>query len=159
MDELFAKKLYYEYDVDRGLSEIDYIQLGSDSYMELTRIAREGNLVLHGDLGVFQKLKGSGYKSNEILIIPGAMVGACSEYEAANGRPLLSSIIIRDTRKPGSGFFYLSKVPASLSRRNWEDKNLRPPEIVMRQRDVFWLYEVQKVHEWWQKQPPNEGNR
>ncbi len=157
MDELFAKKLYYEYDVDRGLSEIDYIQLVNDSYMELTRIAREGNRVLQGDLGVFQKLKGGGYKSNELLIILGAIVGACSEYEAANDRPLLSSIIInRDTRKPGSGFFYLSKVPASLSRRNWEDKNLRPPEIVMRQRDAFWLHEVQKVHEWWQKQPPNE---
>ena len=118
MDELFAKKLYSEYDVDRGLSEIDYIQLVSDSYMELTRIAREGNLVLHGDLGVSQKLKESGYKSNDLLIILGAIVGACSEYEAANDRPLLSSIIInRDTRKPGSGFFYLSKVPASFKQK------------------------------------------
>ena len=142
MNDLFAKKLYYEYDVDRGLSEIDYIQLVKDSYMELTRIAREGNLVLYGDLGVFQKLRGGGYKGDELLILLGAIVGACSEYEAANDRPLLSSIVInRDTRKPGAGFFYLSKVPASLSRRNWEDKNLRPPEIVMRQRDAFWLHE------------------
>lgn len=31
-------------------------------------------------------------------------------------------------------------------------------EIVMRQRDAFWLYEVQKVHEWWRKQTPNGGN-
>lgn len=159
MEELFAKKLYYEYDVDRGLSEIDYIQLVKDVYMELTRIAREGSLVLYGDLGAFRKLKGSGYKGNELLVILGAIVGACSEYEAANDRPLLSSIVInRDTRKPGSGFFYLSTVPPALSRKNWEDNNVRPPEIVMRQRDVFWLHEVQKVHQWWQKQPLNKGN-
>ncbi|MBA7621749.1 hypothetical protein ES703_29115 [subsurface metagenome] len=159
MEELFAKKLYYEYDVDRGLSEIDYIQLVKDVYMELTRTAREGSLVLYGDLGAFRKLKGSGYKGNELLVILGAIVGACSEYEAANDRPLLSSIVInRDTRKPGSGFFYLSTVPPALSRKNWEDNNVRPPEIVMRQRDAFWLHEVQKVHEWWQKQPLNKGN-
>jgi len=159
MEELFAKKLYYEYDVDRGLSEIDYIQLVKDVYMELTRIAREGSLVLYGDLGVFRKLKGSGYKGNELLVILGAIVGACSEYEAANDRPLLSSIVInRDTRKSGSGFFYLSTVPPALSRKSWEDNNVRPPEIVMRQRDVFWLHEVQKVHQWWQKQPLNKGN-
>jgi len=152
MDELFAKKLYHEYGVGRGLSEVDYVQLVKDSYMDLTGMAREGNLVLYEDLGAFQKLKKSGYKGDELLILLGAVVGACSEYEAANNHPLLSSIVInRDTRKPGSGFFYLSKVPASLSRKNWEDRNLRPPEIVVRQREAFWLYEVQRVHEWWQK--------
>jgi len=46
MDERFVKKLYCKYDVDRGLSEIDYIQLVKDSYIELTRVASEGNLVI-----------------------------------------------------------------------------------------------------------------
>ena len=152
MDELFVKKLYYEYGVNRGLNEIDYIQMVKDSYMELTGMAREGNIVSYEDLGAFQKLKKNGYKGSELLVVLGAIVGACSEYDAVNDRPLLSSIVInRDTRKPGLGFFYLSKVPPSLSRKNWEDREIRPPEIVTRQRDMFWLNEVQKVHEWWQK--------
>lgn len=152
MDELFAKKIYYEYDVDRGLSEIEYIQLVKDAYSELENEAKAGTLVFYEELEVFQKLRERGYKGNELLVLLGAIVGACSEYEAENGHPLLSSIVInRDTRRPGLGFYYLSKVPPALSRKNWEDKNIRPPEIVMRQRDAFWLYEVQKVHERWQK--------
>jgi hypothetical protein len=31
-------------------------------------------------------------------------------------------------------------------------------EIVMRQRDAFLLYEVQKIHEWWQRQTLNKRN-
>ena len=152
MDELFAKKIYYEYDVDRGLSELEYIQLVKDAYSELKNEAKAGNLVFYEELEVFQKLRERGYKGNELLVLLGAIVGACSEYEAENGHPLLSSIVInRDTCRSGLGFYYLSKVPPALSRKNWEDKNIRPPEIVMRQRDAFWLYEVQKVHEWWQK--------
>jgi len=159
MDELFVKKLYYEYGVNRGLSEIDYIQLVKDAYIELSRIAREGNVVLYEDLGVFSKLRERGCKGSEVLILLGAIVGACSEHEAKNGRPLLSAIVInKDTHKPGLGFFYLSKVPAVLSRKNWEDKNIRPPEVVMRQRDAFWLGETQRVHEWWQGQPSLKGN-
>ena len=68
-------------------------------------------------------------------------------------------MINKDTRRPGLGFFYLSKAPAVLSRKNWEDRNIRPPEVVMRQRDAFWLDETQKVHEWWQKQTPLEGDK
>jgi len=159
MDELFVKKLYYEYDVDKGLGEIEYIQLVKDAYMELTKIARGGDLVLYEDLGVFRKLRERGCKGNELLVILGAVVGACSEHEAMNDHPLLSAIVInKDARKQGLGFFYLSKVPAILSRKNWEDKNIRPPEVVMRQRDTFWLDETQKVHEWWQKQTPLEGD-
>jgi len=152
MDEAFIKKLYYAYNVDRGLTELEFIDLVKDAYLELKREAKAGNLVFYGDLEVFQKLRERGYRSNELLVILGAIVGACSEHEVVDGHPLISSIVInRDTRKPSLGYFYLSKAPPSLSRKNWEDRNIRPPEIIMRQRDVFWLYEVQKVHEWWRK--------
>ena len=107
MDELFAKKIYYEYDVDRGLSELEYIQLVKDAYSELKNEAKAGNLVFYEELEVFQKLRERGYKGNELLVLLGAVVGACSEYEAENGHPLLSSIVMnRDTRRLGLGFYY-----------------------------------------------------
>lgn len=149
------KKLYHEWNVDRRLGEEEYIKLVKDTYLALEREAKAGNLVFYGELEAFNKLKERGFKGNVFPLLIGAIVGACSEYEAENGRPLLSSIVISKGKgEPGSGFYYLSKVPPSLSKKNWEDKKVKPPEVVIRRREEFWLSEVQRVHDHWQKVKP-----
>ena len=150
--EALIKKLYREWNVNRRLGEEEYIKLVKATYLALKKKAKAGELVFYGELEAFNKLKERGFRGNVLALLIGTIVGACSEYEAENGRPLLSSLVIsKDKGEPGLGFYYLSKVPPSLSRENWEKKKVTPPEVVIRHRQEFWLSEVQKVHEWWQK--------
>jgi len=161
MDDLYIKKLYRQYGVENlGLNVTDYIHLVNEAYVELARLARDGKLVPHEEMGAMGGLRQKGFRGTEATVLLGAIAGACSEHEANHGRPLISAILInKDTHKPGLGFFYLTNVPQVLSRKNWEDRNMRPPDIVMRERDIFWLDEVKRVHEWWEKQKKSKEGK
>ena len=156
--EALIKKLHREWDVGRRLSIEDYIKLVKDTYITLQEEAKAGKLIFYGKLEAFKILRYRSVRGRELPSLIGAIVGACSEYEAENGRPLISSIVISKIKgEPGLGFYYLSKVPPSLSKRNWEDKKIRPPEAVIRRREEFWLSEVQRVHDYWQSKAGGEN--
>ena len=100
MEELI-KELYDEWEVDSHLTEPEYIKFVKDSYQVLVENAKLGKIIFYGELPVFDELKRRFSDAASKLI--GFIVGACSEYEATKGRPLISAIVIgRDTSEPGS---------------------------------------------------------
>ena len=82
----------------------------------------------------------------------GEVVGTISEHEYAEGRPLLSSIVVRAgsaTRLcpkgcPGGGFFGLSGVPRKLQRRKSEwgvpSLSVEEQEFVNQEQERVWRY-------------------
>ena len=61
----------------------------------------------------------------------GQEVGEISTYEKANGRPLLSSLVVNATGYPGGGFFGLAHLPKSVRRRSdrYKDQELNGAEM------------------------------
>lgn len=74
-------------------------------------------------------LKGN-YMSKEV----GALLGAISEEEVANGRPMLSAIAVGVNGKPGQGFFSWAR---ELGKLTSEDEN------------DFWESECKAVYDTW----------
>ena len=149
MEEL-ARELYEEWEVDSRLAVEEYIKYVKDTYQVLVENAKSGKLTFYGELPVFNELRERFGDAVSALI--GAIVGACSEYEATKGRPLISAIVIsRDTSEPGAGFYGLPAVPYNLCRDIWEGRDIRPPEIVINKRQDFWLNELKETLEFWGK--------
>ena len=148
--ENLIKELYDEWEVDKHLTEPEYIKFVKDSYPVLVENAKLGKIIFYGELPVFSELKGRfGDVASKLI---GLIVGACSEYEATKGRPLLSAIVInRDTSEPGRGFYSLSAVPHNLCIDTWEGQDIEPPGIVINKRQEFWLTELQETLEYWGK--------
>jgi len=119
------------------------------AYPELIKVARQRSLITYGELGL-GKL---GISPDWLHPKIGWIVGACSEYEWLEGRPLISSIVINaDTKRPGKGFWGLSGIPKALS----YDIDISNAEPVSKdrlefKRDEFWTKEVAKVYEQWQE--------
>ena len=153
--EEFTRKVYHEWKIGRILSEDEYLKLVSDTHSRLVKEAKAGNILFYKDLETFNELKERGFKGKALSVIIGQIVGACSEYEAERRRPLLSSIVrSMETGAPGLGFYGLPKVPSFLRKQNWEDKGIKPPEIVIRKRQEFWLSELQRVLKFYKKHDP-----
>ena len=149
MEELI-KELYDEWEVDNHLTEPEYIKFVKDSHQVLVENAKLGKVIFYDELPVINELKGRFKDATSKLI--GFIVGACSEHEAAKGRPLISAIVInRDTNEPGKGFYGLSAVPYNLCLGTWEEQDIEPPEIVINKRQEFWLSELQETLEYWGK--------
>ena len=149
MEELI-KELYDEWEVASYLTEAEYTRLVKDSYQVLIENAKSGKIIFYGELPVFNELRER--FGDAVSTVIGFIVGACSEYEATRGRPLVSAIVInQDTREPGLGFYGLSTVPYHLCRDIWEEQGKRPPEVVMTKRQEFWLSELQGTLEYWGK--------
>jgi hypothetical protein len=87
----------------------------SDVRNRLIDVARKRETINYGEL-----MKEFGIGRNKI----GGVVGEISNYEAAQGRPQISSIVVRsDSRtksyphgNPGGGFFGLDGIPKGLRR-------------------------------------------
>jgi len=149
MEELI-KELYDEWEVGNYLTEAEYAQYVKDSYQVLVNSAKSGKMVFYGELPAFDELKERFGDAVPTLI--GSIVGACSEYEATKGRPLISSIVInKETREPGEGFYGLSAVPYNLCKDTWEGQTMEPPWIVTSKRQEFWLSELKETLEYWGK--------
>ena len=148
--EKLLKELYDEWKVDSHLTEPEYIKFVKDTYPALIENAKSGKIVFYGELPVFNQLK-ERFKDAAPKLI-GSIVGACGEYEATKGRPLISAIVIsRDTSEPGRGFYSLSTIPYNLCLDTWEGQDIEPPSIVINKRQEFWLSELQAVLEYWGK--------
>ena len=86
----------------------------------------------------------------------GWLVGHVSEYEHKNGRPLLSSIVVKSgsTSKscpkghPGWGFFRIDGIPPNLGRSTHDDRALS-------QREKAFVFKTQqKVWAYWRRHSP-----
>ncbi|MDP2931272.1 MAG: hypothetical protein Q8O05_02095 [Chloroflexota bacterium] len=148
MDELI-KELYEAWGVkDYHLSQPDYAKYVKDAHRILVENAKAGKVVYYGELPVFNVLK-ERFGDDAARLI-GLILGACSEYEASRGRPLISSIVVsQDTSEPGRGFYGLAAVPVSLSTATWEGQGKKPPQIVIGKREDFWLDELQDTLDYW----------
>ena len=70
----------------------------------------------------------------------GGELGAISEYEVENGRPMLSSVVYNLTaEKPGTGFFELAQ---ALYKIDLTDKSAR---------ETFFYKELDKTSQYWKK--------
>ena len=94
--EKLIKELYDEWEVDSHLTEPEYIKFVKDTYQVLVEKAKSGKVIFYGELPAFNQLK-ERFKDVASKLI-GSIVGACSEYEATKGRPIISAIVIsKDT--------------------------------------------------------------
>jgi len=148
--EKLIKELYDEWEVDSHLTEPEYVKFVKDTYQVLVEKAKSGKIIFYGELPAFNQLK-ERFKDAASKLI-GSIVGACSEYEATKGRPLISAIVIsKDTSEPGRGFYGLSTVPYNLCLDTWEGHDIEPPSIVINKRQEFWLSELQETLGYWGK--------
>ena len=120
----------------------DYV---SKAYPILVDRAKKQALIKYGELG--GKI---GLFVYAPLFVPkiSIIVGACSECESANNRPLISAIVVNESNHPGPGFWGLPNIPHNLhpNRMAWGNEldDAWNPEMA-----VFWAKEVKKVFEQW----------
>lgn len=99
--------------------------------MLITR-ARDRNMFFYGDLAPKLGLDMSRDADRAEI---GRILGEVSKHEHANGRPLLSAIVVaKDGGTPGSGFFKLAK---ELGLFDLGDK------------DTYWMTEVERIYQYW----------
>jgi hypothetical protein len=105
-------------------------------YAELIQAARYRGTVTYQELAdlVGLPLQGS-YMGSEI----GGYIGAISEDEVKQGRPMLSAIVIGVSGKPGPGFFTWAKDLGKLKSDEKSDQ------------EAFWEAEKKAVYATWQR--------
>ena len=106
-------------------------------YSELITTARHRGTVTYQEIALIMGLPLRGSHMGKQV---GSMVGAISEDEHAQGRPMLSAIVVRKSGEPGQGFFRLAR---DLGKLQTQDKDAK---------HRFWKKEVAAVHATWQKQ-------
>jgi hypothetical protein len=80
----------------------------------------------------------------------GDLVGNISNFEYENGRPLISSIVVRKANGyPGGGFFGLNGIPERLKRIEGEYKNPLSSDD-----KKFAAEEQKRVWDWWSRHNP-----
>lgn len=99
-------------------------------YKKLIEVARQGKTIPYGEVMLLVGLKPGNHGAREI----GKMLGEISIYEHENRRPLLSTVVVTG-KKPGPGFFWLTK-----------DLNLQTSQTD----EEFFQAELRKVHKYWQ---------
>ena len=111
-------------------------------YAELIRAARYRGTVTYQELAdlVGLPLRGS-YMGSEL----GGYLGAISEEEVKQGRPMLSAIAVTVSGKPGGGFFTFAKDLGRLT------------SDVLVDQQAFWESEKKHVYETWQKSRRQTG--
>ncbi|MBI2851622.1 MAG: hypothetical protein HYX84_00750 [Chloroflexi bacterium] len=142
------KWAYFDYGVGGFLSEEEFARFVNESYDVIVQSAKKGSPIFYGQLPCFDLLRGR--FGDGVRKVIGMVVGACSEYDVANGRPPISAIVVtQDTAQPGEGFYGLSTIADDLSTRRWESRGRKPSPSVIRESAIFWLEQVQKVFECW----------
>ena len=105
-----------------------------DIYERLKEVARAGQTITYGEIAPMANLDmESPADRNEISRI----LGAISEREHEEGRPLLSAVVmLADIGYPGKGFFTLAR---ELGLYDGADDL------------AFFVRELRRVHEYWQR--------
>jgi len=113
-------------------------------FAELIRAARYRVTVTYQELAerVHLPLRGA-YMGVEL----GEYLGAISEDEVKQSRPMLSAIAINVEGKPGEGFYGLAK---TLGRLTSEDPSAK---------ETFWKAEKEAIYKTWQRSFPTRGLR
>ena len=102
-------------------------------YERLVRAARAREFVHYGELA---KMLGIDMDNPHFGAQVGKVLGEISEDEVANGRPMLSAIVVsKDDMLPGRGFFKLGQ----------ELHQVDPGEDEI----AFAIRQIRRVHEYW----------
>jgi hypothetical protein len=102
----------------------------------LIRAARAREFVHYGELA---RMLGIDMDNPHFGALVGKVLGEISEDEVANGRPMLSAVVVsRDTMLPGYGFFTLGQ----------QLRQVEPGEDDM----AFAIRQIRRVHDYWQGQ-------
>ncbi|GJQ27019.1 MAG: hypothetical protein HBSAPP02_20510 [Phycisphaerae bacterium] len=108
--------------------------MNAQLYERLKKVAIAQDVIAYGDLAPMFGLDMSQAKDRAEI---GRLVGAISEFEHANGRPLLSAVVIsKEHNRPGDGFFTLARTLGLLGSQS---------------EDIFWTGELARVHAYWKR--------
>lgn len=103
----------------------------------LIQAARGGTFIHYSELA---KLLGIDMDNPYFAVQMGHILGRISEDEVADGRPLLSAVVVsKDTMLPGKSFLTLGQ---QLRRTLPDDDEMS-----------FAVREIKRVHEFWARQP------
>ncbi len=105
-------------------------------YCELIKAAQNRGTIGYQDVATIMALPMTG---NHMARETGQMLGEISKNEHANGRPMLSAVVIRLDGAPGDGFFELARELGRLKSATREDEKR------------FWQAERDAVYRTWQK--------
>jgi len=104
-------------------------------YSELIGAARHRGLVTYQELALAVGLPTSGNYMGKRL---GEILGAISQNECLQNRPMLSALGVKTDGKPGDGFFALARELGLLDSDHPEDRRR------------FWEDQVQQCYKTWQ---------
>jgi len=115
------------------------------AYLVLGDVARRENLITYGELGIRQL----GISPDWLQPKIGWIVGACSEYEYEEDRPLISAVVINsETGRPSKGFWGLPGIPPPL-KLHTKVGDIDPASKLEEKREEFWVKEVQSIYKQW----------
>lgn len=124
----------------------EFSELVKKAYPLLIGAAKRGIIITYGEVGGKIGL----YVGSDLFRLKiGFIVGACSDHESIQGRPLVSAIVVNETtRYPGKGFWGLSRIPVHLRKKTgyWA---IEPDDFMTPEMAVFWASEVKRVYEYW----------
>jgi hypothetical protein len=149
MDENVLRQIYIRHLGQPGFvinTWEEYRDLVTKAYPVLVDSAKKGRFIAYGEVGAKIGLYvGSEYFQLKI----GYIVGACSEYERLNGRPLISAIVVNDTtRYPGRGFWGFTTIPRKI-RLSIQYSDIESGYVMSNDMLDFWSAEVKRIFEYW----------
>jgi len=149
VDQQILKQIFESHKGKPGfvfVSWEEYRDLVEKAYPLLIDKARKGGFITYGEVGGKIGL----YVSSDYFQLKiGFVVGACSQYESIEERPLISAIVVNDqTNYPGRGFWGLSTIPARI-RLNTQYSDIESGIKMTDEMLRFWTDEVKRIFEWW----------
>lgn len=103
-------------------------------YERLCEVARRQDTIFYGEVA---PIAGVDTENPNFAALLGRLLDEINHAEAANGRPLLSAVVIgKENNMPGSGFFTCARQLRLYSGKD----DLK-----------FWLDELTSVHEYWSR--------
>ena len=152
IDQISLKKLFEsEYaagGIIRDLSEWNkYVPKAHEALIRRAQAVSFDRLpISYGELGGKIALFSPDYFPLKIA----AILWGCSEFEHAQGRPLITSIVVnQDTNQPGMGFWGVSGIPASLRKATSLKDDLTAGFCLDDKRQEFWVNEMRRVSDYW----------
>ena len=126
----------------------EYRDLITRAYPVLADAAKNARLITYGEVGRKIGLYvGSDYFQLKI----GSILGACSDYENIQGRPLISAIVVNETTGyPGQGFWGLAGIPGNI-RLSVQYSDIEYGYSMTDDMLGFWSAEVKRCFDWWRE--------
>jgi hypothetical protein len=149
MDEKTLKQIFGRYRGEPGFVIVtweEFRDLVEKAYPLLVDAAKKERFITYGEVG--GKI-GLYFDSEYFKLKIGFVVGACSDYEAIKGRPLISAIVINSiTKYPGQGFWGLSRMPDNI-RLDIQYSDIESGYKMTNEMLDFWTSEVKRIFDWW----------